>query len=524
MKREEKEKLIKEQVWYHSIEIEKGLVTPGRLPLVVLEDYLEEMKLPADLSGLSVLDIGACDGFYSFAAEKRGADRVVGYEKRTDTRGITRAVKMLNSKVEVVKGDVYDLSPGIHGTFDIVLFLGLFYHLRYPLLALDRIFSVTRQYMIMETHYLDDNFVLPGGAKVPLKEIDARLNDVSLYQFYRYDEVNPGDYSNWFSPNKKALETSLWSAGFEPECVHSAGDRIIFKGKKRPGSPEYISVQNPGSQTRIELETVKKSKPTVLKKMSGKSDKEKSIFFITLHKAASSLFSGYALKKAEGFKHIDYEGEIFNGKENVDIRFLDEGYVYGAIRLIANPQGDTYPLVEKIMAKGFIKDKQCVFLVRDPRDIIVSAYYSFGYSHSLSPDEKIREKQIKGMQHIQNQGIDEFALWNARQVLKRFEIMARLIEECENYILLKYKDMIDDFNAFYDRLSEFLPFEQSVKEQLYTLTRPEEKEDITKHKRSGKVGGYKEKWKPETIREIDNRLEDILIRFDYRPRRGIYQE
>jgi len=71
------------------------------------------------------------------------------------------------------------------------------------------------------------------------------------------------------------------------------------------------------------------------------------------------------------------------------------------------------------------------------------------------------------------------------------------------------------YDIFYDKLTGFLPLKEEVKEKLYTLTRPQEEEDITKHKRSGKVGGYNEKLKPETIREINNQLKDVLLRFDY---------
>ncbi|UCH95987.1 MAG: methyltransferase domain-containing protein [Candidatus Aminicenantes bacterium] len=243
MNREEKEKLIKECNWYHSIEIEKGLITPGKLPHHLLKNFLNGLRLPGDLSGLSVLDIGACDGFYSFEAEKRGAKRVVALELFTEHHSIKQAVKMLNSNVEVIKGNVYDLSPDIHGTFDIVLFLGVFYHLRYPLLALDRIFPVTRQYMTLETYFFDNRIILADGSEMPLKEIDTRLEEVSLYQFYRYDEIRPRDFSNWFAPNRKAVETSLWSAGFEPEYLYSQYNRIAFKAKKLPGPPEHIRLQ-----------------------------------------------------------------------------------------------------------------------------------------------------------------------------------------------------------------------------------------------------------------------------------------
>jgi hypothetical protein len=91
-------------------------------------------------------------------------------------------------------------------------------------------------------------------------QLDERLVDISLYQFYRHDELYRGDYSNWFAPNRKAVEEALWSAGFQPHYLASWDDRIAFKGIKKPGIPEYQQqtyeglkwvVQPDGSQTPI---------------------------------------------------------------------------------------------------------------------------------------------------------------------------------------------------------------------------------------------------------------------------------
>src|SRR5215468_2825646 len=126
--------------WYHSIQIEPGLVTPGRKTARELSAMVEHIGLPSSLDGLSVLDIGAWDGFFSFEAERRGARRVVAYDLTPeDYFGFSTAKALLDSKVQYVEGSVYELSERAVGRFDVVLFLGVFYHLRYPLLALDRI-------------------------------------------------------------------------------------------------------------------------------------------------------------------------------------------------------------------------------------------------------------------------------------------------------------------------------------------------------------------------------------------------
>src|SRR5215813_2598194 len=151
--------------WYHAIEVAPGIITPGRYDPKPL---LDAMGFPADLSGKSVLDIGAYDGFFTFEAERRGAERVVALDRHPAShKGFALAHELLGSKAEYVEGSVYDLSPDIHGTFDVVFFLGVLYHLRHPLLALEKIHSVCREMLFVESHVLDDDF-LHAGQLIPV--------------------------------------------------------------------------------------------------------------------------------------------------------------------------------------------------------------------------------------------------------------------------------------------------------------------------------------------------------------------
>ena len=141
--------------WYHTIDLGGGVVTRG------IDDSPSVSRgstLPASLAGLTVLDIGAWDGFFSFEAERRGAARVVAADYFSwhgggwgSKAGFELARQTLGSKVEDVDIDVMDLSPERVGQFDVVFFLGVLYHLRHPLLALERVASVTRKLLILET-------------------------------------------------------------------------------------------------------------------------------------------------------------------------------------------------------------------------------------------------------------------------------------------------------------------------------------------------------------------------------------
>jgi tRNA (mo5U34)-methyltransferase len=191
--------------WFHRIDLGDGLITPG------VDDSprkLAEIRMPTDLSGKSVFDIGAYDGFFSFAAERRGAARVVamdnwGEPECSSKTGFEFARRALGSRVEDVKGDVQALNPARLGTFDLVLFMGVLYHLRHPLLGLEKVASVTREMVILETHADLLDLHRPAMAFYPGREL-------------------AGDPTNWWGPNTAAVEAMLRTVGFtRVEIVHA---------------------------------------------------------------------------------------------------------------------------------------------------------------------------------------------------------------------------------------------------------------------------------------------------------------
>lgn len=221
--------------WYHSIELAPGVVTPGRAPIEAWEWELRNLRLP-DLQGKSVLDIGAYDGFFSFAAERLGASRVVSLDHyvwsadmaaymkewrescRTGAaipaphesrhwhpdelpgrRPFDAARALLGSRVEPVVGDFMTMDLAPLGRFDVVLFLGVLYHLAEPLEGLRRVASLTT----------------PGGvAVIETEAVEILgLRDTPLCEFFPGAELNH-DASNWWAPNGKALDGLCRAAGF----------------------------------------------------------------------------------------------------------------------------------------------------------------------------------------------------------------------------------------------------------------------------------------------------------------------
>ncbi len=144
-----------EPYWFHKMEVMPGLFSAGTSdPLV---EKLPYYGLPADLTGKRVLDIGCAEGFFSFEAERRGAREVIGIDSFPDSIRRFNIVKTARqSRAMAYLMNVYDLEPKRLGTFDVVLFYGVFYHLKHPQYALERILSVCTGELLFQTHMLEE--------------------------------------------------------------------------------------------------------------------------------------------------------------------------------------------------------------------------------------------------------------------------------------------------------------------------------------------------------------------------------
>ncbi len=205
--------------WWHEIELAPGIVTPGddsnreKLPV------LEELGLSSRLDGVRALDIGCSDGFFSFELEKRGAEVVAMDFVDASSTGFSTAGEILGSRVEYRIENVYNLNPEEHGTFDLVFFLGVLYHLRQPLAALDSIRSIMREggELFVATFLIDEHVQLPEGELTTLRDLNPTLLNIPLWQAYPGDSLN-GDFTNCFAPNMRALHVALEEAEFKVEA------------------------------------------------------------------------------------------------------------------------------------------------------------------------------------------------------------------------------------------------------------------------------------------------------------------
>ena len=195
--------------WYHTMDLGQGVKSNG---FYEPARFLDRFHLPDRLDGKSVLDIGAWDGFYSFEAERRGASRVLAADHyQWDGTGwgskaaSNSPVKRWAPRSRNLGIDVMDLSRDKVGTFDVVLFLGVLYHLKHPLYALERVFDVTGDQLVLET------------------EIDMTWTRRPAAAFYPGTELAKTD-SNWWGPNITAVEGMLRTVGFrEVRLVYTRG-------------------------------------------------------------------------------------------------------------------------------------------------------------------------------------------------------------------------------------------------------------------------------------------------------------
>jgi tRNA (mo5U34)-methyltransferase len=220
--------------WYHQIELAPGIVTPGTHRSSEALALLDRMGLPRQASGQRVLDIGCRDGFFAFEMERRGAEVVAVDYAGPDITGFSLAAGVLGSRVPYVVDNVYNLEPGRLGVFDVVLFLGVLYHLRNPMLALDRVRALARPgaLLFVETQ-------LPT---------DGRLRDLPLpaWQFLPRDSLY-GDATNKWAPNVAGLQAVVEEcqlrvleciAGNERACLRAVAveDPQLEYGRALDGS------------------------------------------------------------------------------------------------------------------------------------------------------------------------------------------------------------------------------------------------------------------------------------------------
>jgi tRNA (mo5U34)-methyltransferase len=226
--------------WFHNLDLRGVQTAPdhflGDYPQTKWERF--SASIPEDLTGKSVLDVGCNAGFYSLQMKRRGAERVVAID--TDEQYLAQArfaAKVSNADIEFRNLSVYRVAD-LHEQFDLVLFMGVLYHLRHPLLALELLHEHAVRDLLITQSLLrgsKESTSLPGD--YPFREQDA-FKDDAFPRMYFIEKRFANDPTNWWIPNRACFEAMLRSTGFEI-LDHPEDEVFICRRTDIPGPVKY---------------------------------------------------------------------------------------------------------------------------------------------------------------------------------------------------------------------------------------------------------------------------------------------
>jgi tRNA (mo5U34)-methyltransferase len=226
--------------WFHNLNLRGVQTAPnhflGDYPRIKWQRFAS--AIPENLAGKSVLDVGCNAGFYSIEMQRRGADRVVAID--TDEKYLAQArfaAKVNNAEIEFRQLSVYRVAD-LREQFDLVLFMGVLYHLRHPLLALELLHEHVVADLLVTQSLLrgaQENMNVP--ADFPFWE-DEIFDRDEFPRMYFVENRFANDPTNWWIPNRACFEAMLRSAGFEI-LAHPEDEVFICRRREVSGPLNY---------------------------------------------------------------------------------------------------------------------------------------------------------------------------------------------------------------------------------------------------------------------------------------------
>jgi tRNA (mo5U34)-methyltransferase len=237
--------------WFHNLDL-RGIKTApdhflGDYPAVKWQRFAN--AIPADLRGQSVLDIGCNSGFYAIEMKRRGADRVVGIDYDATYLAQARfAAEVIGADIELQQLSVYDVAK-LGEKFDLVLFMGVLYHLRHPLLALDLIHEhVAKDLLVYQSMQRGSDEVAPVADDYPFCETEI-FTRPGFPHLYFIEKRYSGDPTNWWIPTQACSEALLRSAGFEI-ISHPEQEVYICRRRELKDGPHAVYAARSGDSRR----------------------------------------------------------------------------------------------------------------------------------------------------------------------------------------------------------------------------------------------------------------------------------
>jgi tRNA (mo5U34)-methyltransferase len=206
--------------WFHNLRLNGVQTAPrhflGDYPEIKFAGFRD--AIPADLTGKTVLDIGCNAGFYSLEMKRRGASRVVGIDSDPHYLKQARfAASVLGADIEFRQLPVWEVAK-LNEKFDLVIFMGVLYHLRHPLLALDLIHEhVARDLLLFQSMQRGSRDIVPVNSDYEFNE-PAPFDEPGYPKMHFVEESYSHDETNWWIPNRACVEAMLRSSGFTIEA------------------------------------------------------------------------------------------------------------------------------------------------------------------------------------------------------------------------------------------------------------------------------------------------------------------
>ncbi len=241
-----KKKIAELAPWFHNMEL-MGIPTA---PDHFLGDY-PRLKwsrfrdvIPEDMRGMTVLDIGCNAGFYSMEMKSRGAERVLGIDWDEDYLNQARfAADVRGVDVEFRKLSVWDVAR-LNEKFDLVIFMGVLYHLRHPLLALDLIHEhVAKDRLLFQSMQRGSRDLLPVSSDYDFGETDV-FDEPAYPKLHFVEHSYCGDPTNWWLPNRACVEAMLRSSGFRIEA-HPEEEVYLCRWQELPADADGFQAVYP---------------------------------------------------------------------------------------------------------------------------------------------------------------------------------------------------------------------------------------------------------------------------------------
>jgi tRNA (mo5U34)-methyltransferase len=230
--------------WFHNLDLHGVATAPchflGDYPAVKWRRFAD--AIPSDLAGKSVLDIGCNAGFYAMEMKRRGAARVLGLDSMDEYLAQARFAATVNGlDIEFRKLSVYDVGS-LGERFDMVIFMGVLYHLRHPLLALDLIHEhVAKDVLVFQSMQRGSEDIEPLKPNYDFWTTE-QFDRPGFPRLHFIEDRYADDPTNWWVPNRACVEAMLRSAGFSI-TAHPEGEVYICRRGERPqgDGPVYPS-------------------------------------------------------------------------------------------------------------------------------------------------------------------------------------------------------------------------------------------------------------------------------------------